>query len=172
MPQLPGNIAPGDNWQRAPYPQELLRLLGEVIWPEGWTGSLEHLSRGQGTEGLTLVIELTRTRNSHIKPPGDPREYITVHHLFPVLPASYRYAEWRRWLFARILDVHTHEAAENFTLWCHNCLGSQVIQGEVPEDDYICSQCGGYGYTKPFAPNHADGYDPYHIVEHREEGYR
>jgi hypothetical protein len=60
-----------------------------------------------------------------------------VRHLFPVPPAAYNRDSWQRWLFERLLEVERHEAMEFFQ-----------IDG-----------------TKPYAPNHGPGWDPYLITQ-------
>lgn len=161
----------GDNWQRCQYPLELLDVVSTFHYMENWTFSVEHLDRGQGSEGLTLVIEL-QTPNSY----GDTdphRRLITVHHLFPVPPAAFNRQSWRRWLLDRILDVHTHEACEFFSEPCPMCKGRGVWAGTFARRDgtkgteFKCEAPGCHdGYIKPFAPNHGPGYDPYRIVEY------
>ncbi len=70
-------------------------------------------------------------------------------HYFPVPPAAYDRRSWRRWLFNRIGDVDTHERMEAFTT----------------------------GTSKPYAPSHGPGNDPYMVrevgtVEDQRESYR
>jgi hypothetical protein len=62
-----------------------------------------------------------------------------VHHYFPVPAAAYNAASWRRWLFDRVLDVETHEAMEWFEL--HST------------------------QSRPYAPLHSPGNDPYVVRE-------
>jgi len=66
----------------------------------------------------------------------------SVMHYFPVPPAAYDYRSWQRWLFDRIVDVETHEAMEFF----------RFTDG-----------------SRPYAPNHGPGNDPYVIRELRTE---
>jgi hypothetical protein len=67
----------------------------------------------------------------------DPGTPIAVWHFFPVPPAAYNRQSWQRWLFEQILLVERHEAAEFF-------------------------QVDG---SRPYAPNHGPGWDPYLITE-------
>lgn len=121
------------NIQQAPYPVELAELVVSCILDPGWRIWLEDIDRGQGSKGLTLIV-LTETFDSYH--PENGRTY-RVHHYFPVPPAAYNRASWRRWLFDRYLDVLTHEACETFQ-----------VDGE-----------------RPYAPNHGPGHDPYVVRE-------
>jgi hypothetical protein len=67
----------------------------------------------------------------------EPHEPIRVRHLFPVPAAAYDRDSWQRWLFEQLLLVERHEAMEFFT-----------VAG-----------------TKPYAPNHGPGNDPYTVRE-------
>lgn len=159
-----GPVASGDNWQVCKFPVELLDVVSTFHYMENWSFSLEHLDRGQGSHGLTLVIEL-QTPNSYTDP---KRRRITVHHLFPVPPAAYNRQSWRRWLLEMILLVHTHEACEFFEEPCPKCEGAGWLETDF--DTHTTEPCDGQGchqgFVKPFAPNHGPGYDPYRIVEY------
>lgn len=96
--------------QQAPYPVDLLELVQQCTYREGWNVWLQHEDRGQGSEGLTLTIQ-TSTVNSYRQD-----ELIAVRHLFIVPAASYDRRSWRRWLFERFRDVESHEAMEFFTI--------------------------------------------------------
>jgi hypothetical protein len=98
------------SFQRAPYPVELADLLSNLRYKARWKFSLEDLDRGQGSEGLTLVITITTPDSYH------PETMRTVVHYFPVPPAAYDTRSWRRWLFEQLLLVETHEAMEFFTI--------------------------------------------------------
>lgn len=71
----------------------------------------------------------------------NPKALIRVAHYFPVPPAAYNEQSWRRWIFERILEIERHEAAEFFK-----------IDG-----------------TRPYAPHHGPGNDPYIVFEHGTE---
>lgn len=62
----------------------------------------------------------------------------SVLHYMPVPPAAYHRDDWQRWLLDQVLAVEQHEACEFFT-----------VDG-----------------TKPYAPRHGDGRNPYVIVEY------
>lgn len=66
-----------------------------------------------------------------------PHETIRVAHWFPVPPAAYDERSWQRWLFDQIVLVERHEAMEFFTI----------------------------DITKPYAPSHGPGNDPYLVRE-------
>jgi hypothetical protein len=98
------------NTQTAPYPVELADLIDNLAYKAMWRFDLEHLDRGQGSEGLTLVIGITTPNSYH------PEKLISVNHYFPVPPAAYDTRSWQRWLFDQILLVERHEAMEFFTI--------------------------------------------------------
>lgn len=89
----------------------LADLVSRVEYKPGWTFKLEEVSRGQGCEGLTLMIAATVT-NSFAA--GLEEAPIGVLHLMPVPGAAYDEATWRRWIFDQILLVEKHEALEFF----------------------------------------------------------
>lgn len=62
---------------------------------------------------------------------------ITVNHYFPVPPATFTEASWKRWLFDTLGKVDDHERMEDFTI----------------------------GGERPFAPVHKPGADPYIVVQ-------
>lgn len=68
----------------------------------------------------------------------NPERTLHVVHYFPVPPAAFNETSWRRWIFERLLEVERHEAAEFFQ-----------IDG-----------------SRPYAPHHGPGNDPYIIFEH------
>lgn len=68
-------------------------------------------------------------------------ETYRVRHFFPVPPAAYNEQSWRRWIFDRLLEVERHEAAEFF-----------AVDG-----------------SRPYAPHHGPGNDPYIVFEHGTE---
>lgn len=125
--------------QTAPYPVELGELVESLKYhQQGWEFSLGHADRDTDLKtgevigaGLTLSIRITCDDAYH---EGRLR---SVVHYFVVPAATYDRRSWRRWLFERIRDVHTHEAMENFE-----------VDGE-----------------RPFAPSHGPGNDPYMVRE-------
>lgn len=96
--------------QVAPHPTVLARLVQLVRYRPGWTFTLSDITRGQGSAGLTLIINV-RTTNSY-----PPYEQMTVQHFMPVPPAAYDMRSWRRWLFDQCQLVDTHEACEFFEI--------------------------------------------------------
>lgn len=124
--------------QEAPYPDLLEQLVGRLRYREreGWRYWLQNMDRGQGSKGLTLVIQRCGPDSYH------PENVIRVNHLFPVPPAAYDVRSWRRWLFDQVHDVELHELMENFR--------------ELDDDG---------NETRPYAPSHGPGNNPYLIRE-------
>lgn len=123
--------------QRADHPHLLESLVRLVRYKRGWNFSLSDVDRGQSSVGLTLVITVATT-NSY-----SPHAPIVVNHYFIVPAAAYNLRSWTRWLFEQILLVERHEAMEFFTL------------ALTDQDE-----------TKPYAPHHGPGEDPYTVYEH------
>jgi hypothetical protein len=96
--------------QHAPYPQILADLVAACAYRPGWRVHLADIVRGQGSEGLTLVIT-TSTINAY-----RAGQMVAVNHFFPVPPAAYDERSWRRWLFDRFLRVERHECMEFFQI--------------------------------------------------------
>lgn len=96
--------------QKADYPTILLALVERLKYKEGWRFSLSDVDRGQGSGGLTLVIDLTCQDSYH------PERTMRVLHYMIVPPAAYDERSWRRWLFDQVLLVEQHEACEFFLL--------------------------------------------------------
>jgi hypothetical protein len=96
--------------QTAPYPDLLVSLVERLTYRPGWRFGLGDIVRGQGSEGLTLIVTGTYPDTYN------PDTMIRVNHYFPVPPAAYDERSWRRWLFDRILEVERHEAAEFFQI--------------------------------------------------------
>lgn len=94
--------------QTAPYPELLRDLVDHLTYKDGWSFSLQDIARGQGSQGLTLVILLTGPDSYH------PERTISVQHLMIVPAASYDERAWRWWLLQQILLVEQHEACEFF----------------------------------------------------------
>lgn len=67
----------------------------------------------------------------------DPKQHFVVNHYMIVPAASFDERSWKRWLFDQILLVEQHEASEFFKI----------------------------DNSRPFAPNHGPGNDPYAIRE-------
>lgn len=100
--------------QTAPDPEILKSLVSRLKYKEGWKFWLsENLDRGQGSEGLTLVIHLTVPDSYH------PEEKFNVVHYMIVPAAAYNERSWCRWLLDQILLVERHEACEFFQIDGH-----------------------------------------------------
>lgn len=96
--------------QVAPDPAPLIGLLPQIVYKKGWSFTLDDMDRGQGSEGLTLVIRIDCTDSYH------PERIRSVLHYMLVPPAAFDGRSWRRWLFEQILLVERHEAMEFFTV--------------------------------------------------------
>lgn len=127
--------------QVAPTPTVLFGLVDALVYRPGWTFTLSELDRGQGSKGLTLDI-VTLTANSYYPRTCETCQSVVtnyrVHHYFIVPAAAYNRQSWLRWLFDRVVDVERHEACEFF-------------------------QIAG---TRPYAPHHGPGNDPYIVFDH------
>lgn len=117
--------------QTAPEPEELYDLVNKCTYRPGWRVWLEQRDRGQGSEGLTLIIQTNTIDAYH------PGRKATVNHFFIVPAASYNRRSWQWWLFEQFQAVEKHECMEFFT-----------VDG-----------------TKPYAPLHGPGNDPYMVQE-------
>jgi hypothetical protein len=124
--------------QEAPFPAALAYFVERLEYRPGWAFKLAHIDRGQGSEGLTLIITTWGYNSYHV---GDGENY-RVNHYMPVPPAAYNHESWKRWLFDQCLLVERHEAMEFFTI--HDSPGSEHA-------------------VKSFAPNHGFGEDPYTV---------
>jgi hypothetical protein len=98
--------------QLAPSPDALIALVDQAGYRPGWTVKLEDINRGQGSQGLTLVITTHGYNSVH---PERGETYRVLHYM-PVPPASYDERSWRRWLLDQFLLVERHEACEFFTI--------------------------------------------------------
>ena len=86
----------------------LAKLVPRITYKPGWSFALEEIDRGQGCEGLTLVIRFTSPDSL------DPSKTTEGVHLMPVLPAAYDEESWMFWIFEQIQLVEQHEAMEFF----------------------------------------------------------
>jgi hypothetical protein len=98
--------------QSAPYPDELAALVDTCAYRPGWKVRLDDHNRGQGSIGLTLIIQ---THGYNAYHPEHGQNYDVLHYM-PVPPAAYDARSWRRWLLDQFLLVEEHEACEFFTL--------------------------------------------------------
>lgn len=132
--------------QTAPWPDDLEDLVDRIRYDANWRFLLYgDYDRGQGSVGTTLIISITCEDSYH------PEVMRTVNHLFIVPAASYNRKSWSMWLFDRIMDVHRHEAMENFRILLPHEEGSEL---EV---------------DRPYAPHHGPGEDPYTVFVHGTE---
>lgn len=128
--------------QEAPFPTVLAELIDQLRYKAGWRFDLVDLDRGQGSRGLTLVINITGPDSYH------PERTISVNHYMLVPAAAFDGRSWRRWLFDQIGLVDTHERCEffGFTL-----VGEDGLRYET--------------LLRPYAPSHGPGNDPYLVRE-------
>lgn len=126
--------------QQAPYPRELAFLVARLRYRPGWKFRLDEVDRGQGSSGLTLIIMTSGYDSYH---PDRGKGY-RVSHFMPVPPAAYDARSWQRWLFEQCLLVERHEAMEFFA---------------------ICDSPHSEHATRPYAPSHGPGNDPYLVRE-------
>jgi hypothetical protein len=156
--------------QEAPDPMPLRELVaayrgkpGERVYLTG-----DDYDRGQGSRGLTLIVNITGPDSYH------PERPVSVNHLFPVPPAAYDSRSWRRWLFDRLSDVDTHERCEWFRVeltegaehrsWVDNdtAVRCACLHGA---DHYDDSPPPPVRLDRPYAPSHGPGNDPYLVRE-------
>jgi hypothetical protein len=139
--------------QYAPFPEKLADLVGRVRYRPGWRFSLIDMERdpasshGAAAGGLTLII-LADVHDSY-----HPELHRPVNHYFVVPAATYDRESWRRWLLERVLEVERHEACEWFQI-----VDMPSYQGQDGEQHELVS--------RPFAPNHGPGRDPYTIFQY------
>jgi hypothetical protein len=133
--------------QVAPYPDVLAGLVARLKYRQhlGWEVRLEDdLQRDKPgrhageSRGLTLVVTRCGPNTYH------PDQVMAVSHYFPVPPATYDLRSWQRWLFDRLGDVDTHERMEDFAV------------ADSPGSEHV---------TRPYAPSHGPGNDPYLVRE-------
>lgn len=110
-------------------PPHLEELVKAITYKPGWMFFLDNEVEPDGSGGLALHI-VSDTEDSF-----NFKRRIRVNHAFLVPPASYNRDVWAAWLFDRVRDVESHEAAEFFR-----------ING-----------------VREFAPHHGNGEDPYRV---------
>jgi hypothetical protein len=126
--------------QEAPYPEILDRLVRCLRPRPGWKARLaDDYDRGQGSRGLTLIVTTLGYDTYHL----DRGETYQVNHLFPVPPAAYNLPSWQNWLLERLCLVGKHEEMELFAV------------ADSPGSEHL---------TRPVAPNHGFGWDPYLVT--------
>ena len=89
--------------------QTLADLIPRITY-KNWKLTLTECDRGQGSQGLTLIIEGTVPDSLH------PGRTVTFAHLMPVAPAAYNQSAWKRWVLEQILLVEKHETLEHFKI--------------------------------------------------------
>jgi hypothetical protein len=88
-------------------------LVNNLSYRPGWKMTLvQNLDRGQGSEGMTLIIQSCGYDSYH----PDRGETYRVNHYMPVPPAAYNRQSWQRWLLEQFLLVERHEACEFFKI--------------------------------------------------------
>lgn len=94
------------NTNIAPFPTELADIVSKLQYRRGYCFELEHMDRGQGSEGLTFKV-LSDQFDTY-----NPDRRLRVWHFFPVPPAAYNRESWLRWVLDRLVEIETHEACE------------------------------------------------------------
>lgn len=94
----------GPDWSTA----ILADVVNRVTYKPGWTFELREIDRGQGCQGLTLLI------GAQLVDSSNPGQTVGVMHLMPVLPAAYDEASWTGWVLEQIQLVEQHETLEFF----------------------------------------------------------
>lgn len=84
----------------------LADLVARVTYKPGWTFTLDEISRGQGCEGLTLLIR------APVVDSFNPTSTVEVCHLMQVPAAAFNERSWRRWILDCIQCVEQHETLE------------------------------------------------------------
>jgi len=138
--------------QVAPRPDALYDLVSRLEYRPGWGFSLEDIDRGQGSEGLTLVITTLGYNSYH----ANRGQSYRVSHYMPVPPAAYDVNSWQRWLFEQLLLVERHECMEFFAF--------RVASVQHP-GEFASLADHQRGLARPYAPNHGPGNDPYTVRE-------
>lgn len=96
------------NTNVAPYPDGLADLVQKLEYRPGWEFYLEHIDRGQGSEGLTFRVVSQGYDTYH----PDRGETYRVNHYMIVPAASFDRRAWQRWILEQLLLIEQHEAAE------------------------------------------------------------
>jgi hypothetical protein len=91
----------------------LAALIPRITYKPGWTFELAEIDRGQGCQGLTLMIAAVLADSTN------PTNTVGVLHLMPVLPAAYDEDSWTAWVMEQIHLVEQHEMLEFFKVDDH-----------------------------------------------------
>lgn len=110
-------------------PDHLRELVSAIDYKPEWMFYLQVENYEDGSGGLHLFI-VSESADSF-----DFTKRIRVRHGFLVPNATYNRDEWAAWIFDRVREVETHEAAEFFR-----------IDG-----------------VREFAPHHGNGENPYRV---------
>jgi hypothetical protein len=94
------------NTNTAPFPDELADIVANLAYRPRWSFRLAEIDRGQGSEGLTLMVLSENVDTYH------PENPLRVWHYFIVPAASYNRESWLRWVLDRLVEIETHEACE------------------------------------------------------------
>lgn len=98
----------GAHSQVAPFPDELADIIDNMTYRPGWAFSLEHIDRGQGSEGLTFIVTSVGYDTYNV----ELGQTYRVRHYRPVPPAAYNRQSWLRWVLDQMIEIETHEACE------------------------------------------------------------
>lgn len=133
-----------DMRQYAPDPEELDDIIKNMAYRPGWTFDLKDIERdpedthGAAAGGLTFIV-FTDVMDAY-----HPQMHRRVYHYIPVPAATFNRAAWERWVFDRLVEIETHEAAEYYQV----------------ED------------RRPMAPTHGPGDNPYTVVQYATDEQR
>lgn len=154
--------------QTAPRPHALEALVAGLAYRPGWTARLEDLDRGQGSEGLTLIITTTGYNSYHrpaLRPydfgPGPDTRCRDCGEPFPC--ASYAYSDRDdapRPPYRVNHYLPVPPAAYDERSW-RRWLLDQVLLVERHEACEFFEVDG----ERSYAPSHGPGNDPYIIRE-------
>jgi hypothetical protein len=104
---------PFQNTQVAPFPHELADLVATMSYRPGWEFKLvPNLDRGQGSEGLTLIVT---SIGYNTYSPQNGESYRVQHYMIPP-PAAFDRKAWTRWLLEQLLLIEQHETCEFFQI--------------------------------------------------------
>ena len=122
---------------------KLQKILERLAYTKGWAFGLS----GGVPECLVIQVECEDSTGRHVYVPGldrfDIRDYDDKRYVFSDSPFYIRpvfqipdhdmeYEDLERWLFDRIMDVHRHEAMENFKI-----NGKAVFQPDHDDDSKL-----------------------------------
>lgn len=94
--------------QQAPYPEALQTLVDNIKYRPGWVFNLDHIDRGQGSVGLTLIVTSLGYDTYH----PERGESYQVNHYFIVPAAGFNEPSWLIWIHKCLVEIETHECNE------------------------------------------------------------